>query len=473
MSELYAPVQLNDSIRRSRGLLPNAVGLLCELIAEVTGRAPERERVEHVGRFWLMQACDRVVAESDGISSSHADAVAPSSPSSLSARSRLLERFGERNAAVCVVEPYLKVPILTELSAAVRARRVMHWHSTPRVDLGVSAAKTSARQSVAGRSSSSDRLIEVLRTRVALGAPMDLVEHHHTLSEWAERHPMAGLRLLYTANAHQSSTPFRFVSFSQRRRGGKLLVHQHGGGYGIDEQHLGEDCDIAMSDVFYTWGWGRPDVGSRVRALPSALPPRRKGKRRRGYLLMSLPVTSHVYRLQPFLMPSHIELCVNETISFLAGMSNSAPITIRSSGSQSFPMARIPDTSVEVHTDDLSESGTEAAARSTLVIHNYLGTSWLETLAMNVPTICFFNPEIYAPREAARPYVDALARVGVIHHSGADAAKFVNQLNGNPDAWWNSSEVQEARQAFVARYANFSDDWLQAWSEEFERLLAE
>ena len=188
---------------------------------------------------------------------------------------------------------------------------------------------------------------------------------------------------------------------------------------------------------------------------------------------MSLPVTSHVYRLQPFLMPSHIELCVNETVSFLAGMSNSAPITIRSSGSQSFPMARIPDIRVEVNTDDLSESGTEAAARSTLVIHNYLGTSWLETLAMNVPTICFFNPEIYAPREAARPYVDALARVGVIHHSGADAAKFVNQLNGNPDVWWNSSEVQEARQAFVARYANFSDHWLQAWSEEFERLLAE
>ena len=92
---------------------------------------------------------------------------------------------------------------------------------------------------------------------------------------------------------------------------------------------------------------------------------------------------------------------------------------------------------------------------------------------MNVPTVCFYAPEIYSPREAARPYIDALARVGVIHHSGAEAARFVNQLNGNPSVWWNSAEVQEAREAFVARYANFSDNWLQAWTEEFERLLVE
>jgi len=32
--------------------------------------------------------------------------------------------------------------------------------------------------------------------------------------------------------------------------------------------------------------------------------------------------------------------------------------------------------------------------------------------------------------------------------------------------------VQEARGSFVARYANFSDDWLDAWQDEFESLLA-
>jgi putative transferase (TIGR04331 family) len=63
--------------------------------------------------------------------------------------------------------------------------------------------------------------------------------------------------------------------------------------------------------------------------------------------------------------------------------------------------------------------------------------------------------------------------VGILHYSGVQAARFVNSLKGDPSAWWNSSEVQEARQAFVARYANFSENWLEAWMNEFERILAE
>lgn len=49
----------------------------------------------------------------------------------------------------------------------------------------------------------------------------------------------------------------------------------------------------------------------------------------------------------------------------------------------------------------------------------------------------------------------------------------MNGLRGDPSSWWNSAEVQEAREAFVARYANFSDNWLEAWQTEFESLLAE
>jgi len=117
--------------------------------------------------------------------------------------------------------------------------------------------------------------------------------------------------------------------------------------------------------------------------------------------------------------------------------------------------------------------GTVSASASTLVVHNYLGASWLETLAMKVPTVCFIPPGIHRFRAAAQPYADALQKVGILHYSGREAAKFVNGFNGDPSAWWNSAEVQEAREAFVARYANFSDNWLDAWLEEFDRLLSE
>jgi putative transferase (TIGR04331 family) len=146
---------------------------------------------------------------------------------------------------------------------------------------------------------------------------------------------------------------------------------------------------------------------------------------------------------------------------------------MRSSGVSKFPVDRLTGMKATLTIDKGREPGAKAASRYRLVVHNYLGTTWLETLAMNIPTVCFYDPAVFRPRESARPYFELLTRVGVLHHSGAAAARFVNDLRGDPASWWQKSEVQEARETFVARYANFKADWLPGWLQEFERLLAE
>ena len=110
-------------------------------------------------------------------------------------------------------------------------------------------------------------------------------------------------------------------------------------------------------------------------------------------------------------------------------------------------------------------------AESRLVIHNYLGTGWLETLALDIPTICFYDPETYAFLEAAQPYIDALESVGVLHRSGNSVALFVASLADDIEKWWDKVEVQEARRNFVAQYANFSPDWKDQWEQEFKTVL--
>jgi putative transferase (TIGR04331 family) len=309
-----------------------------------------------------------------------------------------------------------------------------------------------------------------MRALIAITAPLDLVENFWALHSWAVKQDFTP-KLWYTATAQHTSTAFMHRMAIARERGGRLLVHQHGGGYGIDEQHLGEDHDIAVSDRFYTFGWSRADQPSRVGPLPTAMPQRLQGTPQ-GILLMSLPVTTEMYRLQPFCLPSHIERAVTLTSDFIFQLAATTKITLRHSGSDRFPIMRLANAKATIDEDAGMTPGSVAASRAALVVHNYLGTSWLETLAMNVPTVCFYDPEFYRPRAEARPFLDALVRVGVLHYSGSEAAKFVNSLRGNPTAWWQSVEVQEAREAFVARYANFSDNWLEAWTEEFERLLS-
>ena len=464
---------LQHAISESRLLVESALDVLVEVIHEVSGVLPDRERVRFVGLFWLLHVCDQVVYEQKygGI----APSVSPSSSAFniQSARSRLLSRIGSPHSAVSVYAPYLKVSASHELVAATKARRLMRWQSVPIPMLVARVPDTVKRKAIAASTLPDSVVNRALSARVALGAPVELVESYHDFASWADTAANSSLRLLYTANAHQSSVAFRHLAFAQRRLGTHLAIHQHGGGYGVDPQHLGEEHDVALADSFFSWGWQLHPSVQNVRPLPTAMPRRRHESRTDEILVMSLPVTTHFYRLQAFVEPSQVAKCVDETIVFMSELADTMQVRLRSSGADSFPVNRLHASSAGITIDDGRQSGVAAASRAGLVIHNYLGTSWLETLAMNVPTVCFIPPDIHRFRSAAQPFADAFMRVGILHYSGVEAARFVNSLKGDPSSWWNSSEVQEARQAFVARYANFSENWLEAWMNEFERILAE
>ena len=110
-------------------------------------------------------------------------------------------------------------------------------------------------------------------------------------------------------------------------------------------------------------------------------------------------------------------------------------------------------------------------SNSRIVFHNYLGTSWLETLGSNIPTICFYDVDAYRFRSDAKLLLEDLVKVGILHLSGASAAEKANAVSGDVEAWWLSEEVQIARRNFANQYANFSSDWKQIWREHFLSVL--
>jgi putative transferase (TIGR04331 family) len=243
-----------------------------------------------------------------------------------------------------------------------------------------------------------------------------------------------------------------------------VAVHQHGGHFGLDEVHAGENTEVAAADRFYTYGWtdSRPNVAP----LPTAMPATAASNDRRRLLIMSLETSDVIYRLQPFCLPEHAHACLASTRTFLTELGDGAGFSIvLRSGSREHEII-----GASVTRDDPAVTGTVSASASGLVVHNYFGTSWLETLAMNVPTVCIVPPNIHRFREAARPFVDALRRHGIIHDDPREAARFVRGLAGDARSWWNQPDLQADRERFVATYANYSDDWLERWRDELTRL---
>lgn len=381
-----------------------------------------------------------------------------------SVRSRLrgmIIASGSGSKGVLISHPYLRGSLFDARRHAAQSSAWSQW--TDVATRSYTAPDVARRREIAAHIAVTDRRTLLLALAVML-MPSDVVETRsrimRDLSAVAGSMPSA----VFSANGMQYVSAFQVLAAACANEGIPVAVQQHGGHFGLDEVHAVENVEAAAADRFYTYGWtdSRPNIAP----LPTAMPAMASSMDRRRLLVMSLEASDVVYRVQPFCIPDHARKCLNATRTFLDELgddSGYAPAVRSGVREHALIGAAVPR-------DDSSVTGTVSASASGLVVHNYFGTSWLETLAMNVPTVCIVPPNIHRFREAARPLVDELRRHGIIHDDPRAAARFVRELGGDARAWWLQPDLQSDRARFVSTYANYSDDWLERWRSELTAL---
>ncbi|MCF8176914.1 MAG: LIC12162 family protein [Sulfuritalea sp.] len=320
---------------------------------------------------------------------------------------------------------------------------------------------------------SANNFLEVLKVLLPLHLPVALLEGFMAYRNAVLALPVARPKVIYSANALHSHLTFKLLAAEWRNEGTRLLYHQHGGGYGIDRIFPFGDFEIRVADRFFSWGW-RDDDNPKVQPLsPAALHCPKKIRKR--VLLSCCDFPKVAYRLHFHPMPGTTQAMHRETCTFLACLPDRSNLLVRPYpqdygwGITDMMRKAAPDAVFDNH-----RVGTfERFAESRLVVQSYLGTGYLETLALNIPTVCFYDIDTYAFRTEAQPLMDGLESVGILHRSGKAAAHFVAALGDDPEGWWAKPEVQQARQNFVARYANFSSDWKIQWEREFRLAIEE
>ena len=292
---------------------------------------------------------------------------------------------------------------------------------------------------------------------VRLHCPALYLEGFESMRSAAAQYPV---NCLYTTTA--SDIPSMFLA-AERHGYSRLLVHQHGGGYGIDSRSPNEEHERAISDRFYTWGWSEDAT-----TQPLPVPPRishNAPAMRHGILLRCVNYPRYAYKLQYTYIAGAGQVLIDRTIRFAKALVEHG-LEISYYAHDYGWNVRQQFSDAHVHIPEQ----TKCEGAYTLHTCNYLGTAWLETLAANIPTICFYDPNINVFREAALPFIDELTRVGILHESPDSASDMVLGILDNPQEWWMSGEVQDARLAFVQRYARLEDGWLSAWAEEFSSM---
>jgi putative transferase (TIGR04331 family) len=93
-------------------------------------------------------------------------------------------------------------------------------------------------------------------------------------------------------------------------------------------------------------------------------------------------------------------------------------------------------------------------------LHIFCGpsTTFADSLALDIPSICLWNPACLEPRAVYRNLYTELKQAGIIV-TNADSFSTVLKKRLGSDEWW-SKETQLVRRKFCENMAFSSDEWI-------------
>jgi putative transferase (TIGR04331 family) len=321
---------------------------------------------------------------------------------------------------------------------------------------------------------------ECLSQIISQQIPKAYVEDYKSIREQALSLYPTFPKVIVTANDLYANESFKVFSAEQTKRGTKLVSIQHGGTYGSTLFYASEEHEIEVSDVFYTWGWdiegnqkAKPLAAAKLNSFGESLRSNPQGP----ILLMVGLVPRYSYHLySAYIASTGVIDYFKDQMRFIKGLDEALRKNVLT---RLFPQdfdwsqkERFQDEFPGM-TFDHQKSIKESMKSCRLCIATYNSTTFLESFTANYPTVIFWNPMHWQMRPSAQKYYDQLKSAGILHETPESAALKVNEIFNYPESWWQTPEVQQAKNMFCERFAKTSNDWLQEWRQELVGLTKE
>jgi len=282
-------------------------------------------------------------------------------------------------------------------------------------------------------------------------------------------------RVVMSENGWYTNESFKFRAAEWAEGGARLLGMQHGGGYGTSAMVPQEWHERMITDRFFAWGWAESERDGRLANMPHprlcrfAESARRPGFYGEGLLLIANAYLRFPYRFHAAPIGDQVEQYLDDRIMFLNGLSgsaqNEAAVRLYPTDYGWAAKQRLVESCANLRFDDIAVPCEKRLASCRLAVFDHPGTTYLEGLALNVPTVLFWRPSLWEEREPARPFFAELRKALILHDDPKTAAAHASAVYDDPWRWWGSEEVQAARRRFVERFAYARADWVKLWTE--------
>ncbi|MGH2278598.1 LIC12162 family transferase [Aliarcobacter sp. ERUVET-7] len=283
--------------------------------------------------------------------------------------------------------------------------------------------------------------------------------------------PIKKSKVIYSANAMHGNEIFKFYT-AENYRELVITYGQHGGNIGLDKVNIPEEIEMNFSDIYFTFGWGR--ANGKIIYQPTYSSKSIDFMKYENIVLVMTVMPRYFYRYMYCEESSKIVDYIENTKVFLQNFNLKERLVIRPY-MQDYQWS-IKDRLLEVSKDLKFDNHTnyyKQIKNARIVIFDHMHTGYLETLSVNIPTVIIIPQNIYYFRESAKPYIQLLKDANILFENPLEAAEFVEIVYSNVASWWQSDNVQNAREEFCYRYARTSENWADEWIKEFNTILEE
>ena len=321
------------------------------------------------------------------------------------------------------------------------------------------------------KKSYSGKIEEWIVDYVLMNIPKCYFEYHKQYKE-ASRLLYKSQRqtVFFTYNELYHNVIFQY-RIAQRAKYESIYSAQHGSAYGMDMIHHGEAFERSVSDRFYTYGWAESNQ-TRPLPMPQLVREHIRYKANRKILLVTSSRMRYVFRIQaaPTSSKSLIDH-VDFPVRFITKLKVVENLVVRHHSMHDcckwFNKQRIEDSCGKgALKDDNTLSFYSSLRKTRIFVSDHLGTTFLEAMQSNVPTILFINKTSYMFRKSFQGYVKKLIQNKILFFSPEDAAEHLNEVFEHVSQWWESDSLQQFRVKFVEKYAYTCEDWHDVWIKE-------
>ena len=325
----------------------------------------------------------------------------------------------------------------------------------------------------------SDEFQSILFQVIPYAIPMSYVENFWYYVKMINNLPYH--KVVVSAAGWNVNTFFQYYASESLLKGAKLIEVQHGGCYGYTLLPTSETMALDK-DFFFTWGW-TGDKKNRCKPLPSPYLSCLKNtsvERIDGVLFVGTDVVRYKHRIDLVLFPDDIEKYFNDKKMFISNL----PETLKrkliykrmarknmegnNMGWNEVDFIKAINPYVEIL---ISKPLTDWMKKIKIVVIDHPYTSFLESLTINVPTVLFWDHDIFLMRPEAEPYFQLLRNAGILYKDPVRAAEKVNGIFDNPKEWWHSNTVQNARKEFCDKFAYARKNCMDIWVRELRKFI--